>query len=298
VTRRARVRLTILAATLTATGVARAEEPPTKPPLRWDPAWTHVGPFDYALGAGGLVALGVETLLLQSRFEPPRWEGPILFDKPVEVLFRGQTQEVRDGAADASWVLWSVELGYPLLVDVPYTWVRFGRAVAWDLLWQDAVALSLSSVVDFTLRDVVARVRPINQTCLDRDGTNCLDSPEATRAFPSGHVSETSTATALICSQHLMMRLYGSPWDAVTCASAIGAAAAVDVLRLVTDNHYLSDELAGVGIGLAFGWGLPVLMHLHGHATRAGKDEEPSALAVPFPLLVDHGAGVGVTAIF
>jgi membrane-associated phospholipid phosphatase len=288
--------LAILGWALTASADSRAEDPPERPP-HWDPAWTQVGPLDYALGAGGLVTLGVETLLLQSRFEPPRWEGPILFDKPVQVLFRGRTTQVRDDAANASWVLWTIEVGYPVLVDVPYAWIRFGRKVAWDLLWQDAVALSLSAVVDFTLRDVVARVRPSNQECLDRNGGDCLNSPEATRSFPSGHVSETSTAAALICTQHLTMHLYGSPGDAATCADAIAADVAVGVLRLVTDNHYLSDELAGAAIGLAFGWGVPVLMHLHGHATDSGEGK-PATLVVPFPLVVDHGAGLGAVAIF
>ena len=288
--------LAILGWALTASADSRAEDPPERPP-HWDPAWTQVGPLDYALGAGGLVTLGVETLLLQSRFEPPRWEGPILFDKPVQVLFRGRTTQVRDDAANASWVLWTIEVGYPVLVDVPYAWIRFGRKVAWDLLWQDAVALSLSAVVDFTLRDVVARVRPSNQECLDRNGGDCLNSPEATRSFPSGHVSETSTAAALICTQHLTMHLYGSPGDAVTCADAIAADVAIGVLRLVTDNHYLSDELPGAAIGLAFGWGVPVLMHLHGHATDSGEGK-PATLVVPFPLVVDHGAGLGAVAIF
>jgi hypothetical protein len=292
--------LAILCSALTASGAAYAEDPPERPPLHWDPAWTHAGPLDYVLGASGLITLGVETFLLQSRFEAPRWEGPILLDKPVQVLLRGPTRVVRDDAASASWVLWSLELGYPLLVDVPYAWMRFGRDVAWDLLWQDAVALSLSSVVDFTMRDVVARVRPIAQECLDRHGTNCLDTAEATRSFPSGHVSETSTATALICTQHLMMHLYGSPGDAVICGDAIAADVAVGVLRLVTDNHYLSDEVAGAAIGVAFGFGLPVLMHLHGHghvATDHG-DAEPGLLVAPFPMILDHGAGLGAAAIF
>jgi membrane-associated phospholipid phosphatase len=281
------------------TGTARADDPPPpRPPLHWDPAWTHAGPLDYVLGAAGLATVGLETLFLQTRPETPRWEGPILLDKPFEVLFRGRTALVRDDAANASWVLWGIEVGYPLVVDVPYAWSRFGRAVAWDLLWQDTVALSLSAVTDFTMRDAVARVRPIDQECLDSHGTNCLASPESTRSFPSGHVSETSTATALICTQHLTLHLYGSPGDALTCADAIAADVGVGILRLVTDNHYLSDEIAGAAIGVAFGWGLPVLMHLHGHAATDPSDGGSGLLVAPFPMVLDHGAGLGATAIF
>jgi membrane-associated phospholipid phosphatase len=240
----------------------------------------------------------VETVLLQERHEQPRWQGAILLDKPFQVLFRGRTAQVRDDAATASWGLWYTELGYPILVDVPYAWAKFGRQVAWDLLWQDTVALSLSAVADFTMRDIVARVRPIDQECLDSHGSNCLSSPESTRSFPSGHVSETSTATALICTQHLTLHLYGSPGDALACADAITADVGVAILRLVTDNHYLSDELAGAALGVAFGWGIPTLMHLHGHATKDSGDGDPGVLVAPYPMVLDHGAGLGATAIF
>ena len=288
----------LVCSALAASTTARADEPPPRPPLQWDPAWTHAGPLDYVLGAGGLATLGVETALLQERFEKPRWEGAILLDKPTEVLFRGRTAQVRDDAADISWVFWGILVGYPLVIDVPYAWSRFGRDVAWDLLWQDATALSLSAVADFTIRDVVARVRPINQECIDAHGTNCLSSPETTRSFPSGHVSETSTATALICTQHLTMHLYGSPGDALVCADAIAADLGVGLLRLVTDNHYLSDELAGAALGVAFGWGLPVLRHLHGHAAKDHSDRGSCVLVAPFPMVLVHGAGLGATAIF
>jgi len=290
--------LGILCLALAVPGAARADDPP-QTPLHWDPAWSHAGPADYVMGGAGLVTLGVETILLQSRIEPPRWEGSQLpLDKPVQELFRGRSAAVRNEAADASWVFWWAELGYPVLVDVPYAWARYGRQVAWDLLWQDAVSLSLSAVVDFTLRDVVARVRPINQECIDAGGKNCLSAPENTRSFPSGHVSEASTAAALICTQHLTLHLYGTPGDELTCADAIAADVGLGVLRLVTDNHYLSDEVAGAAIGLAFGWGLPVLMHLHGHtATDDGKGGQ-GLLVAPFPMVLDHGAGLGATAIF
>ena len=288
--------LITLCLALTATGAARADDPP-QPPLRWDPAWSHAGPVDYVMGGAGLVTLGVETVLLQSRIEQPRWEGALLpLDKPVQELFRGRSAAARNEAADASWAFWWAELGYPTLVDVPYAWARYGRQVAWDLLWQDAVSLSLSAVFDFTLRDVIARVRPINQECLDSGGKNCLSAPENTRSFPSGHVSEASTAAALICTQHLTMHLYGSPGDELVCADAIAADVGLGVLRLVTDNHYLSDEIGGAAIGLAFGWGLPVLMHLHGHA--ATDDGKAGLLIAPYPMVLDHGAGLGATAIF
>jgi len=118
----------------------------------------------------------------------------------VRDAFRASAQDVRSDAETASWVLWFSLIGYPLLVDVPHAWARYGRDVAWDLFWQDATALSLSGVVDFALRDSIARLRPYNWECIEQGGTSCQHGPEATRSFPSGHVSETTTAMALICT--------------------------------------------------------------------------------------------------
>jgi membrane-associated phospholipid phosphatase len=279
-------------------GVSRADEPMSRPPLRWDPAWTHANVWDYSLTAVGLTTLGLETVFLQNKQEPVRWNAPILFDEAMRDVFRGSTQEVRDDAATASWVLWYVEVGYPLAVDVPHAWIRYGRDVAWDLFWQYATAISLASAVDFAMRDIVARLRPRDSACLAQGRTDCLDTPESTRSFPSGHVAETSTATALICTQHLSLHLYGEPWDAVTCGAAIATDATVGALRLMTDNHYMSDVLAGGALGFLFGWGVPVLMHLHGHVAARDASQGPSVLVVPVPLVLSGGAGLGVAGVF
>lgn len=298
-TRRLLLGLAILASLLTLSLTARADDPPSRPPLLWDPAWSHANAWDYFLAGGGLATLGLETLLLQNRSEPVRWNAPILFDKAVNNLFGGLPQNVRDNAATASWVLWFALVGYPLVVDVPHAWARYGKDVAWDLFWQDATALSLSATVDFAMRDAIARLRPGSTECLDQGGTNCLSSPEATRSFPSGHVSETTTATALICTQHLIMHLYGSPWDDVTCASAVAADSTVAVLRLMADDYWATDILGGAALGIAFGWGVPVLMHLHGHATGGRTyGESPSILVAPVPIALSHGAGLGLSGLF
>jgi membrane-associated phospholipid phosphatase len=267
-------------------------------PLRWDPSWTHAGPWDYALTGVGLTTLLVETAIWQERETPAHWFGPLLFDSAVRDLARGTTTQVRSDAATTSWVLWFAEMGYPLVVDVPLAWARYGKAVAWDLFWQDAVTLSISAAVDITIRDVVGRVRPANYECLVHGGTDCLNGPETTRSFPSGHFSETSTATALICTQHLKMHLYGGIADAVTCASAITADLAVGTLRLVADDHWATDILAGGALGVLLGWGVPTLLHMHGGAGRDTATAGPALEVVPVPLLLDRGGGLGAVGLF
>lgn len=301
---RVAVGLGVLCVLGTLSRTASADEPPPSPgphpPLHWDPAWSHAGPWDYALAGAGLTMLVVETGIWWNKTVPPRWNGPILFDTQARDLFRLPTTGARNNASAVSWVLWFGLFGEALAVDVPYAWARYGKPVAWDLFWQDATALSLSAAADFTLRDTVNRLRPYNTQCLDQGGTTaaCLNGPEATRSFPSGHMSETTTATALICTQHLMLHLYGGVWDDVTCASAVTADVSVAFLRMMADDHWASDILAGAALGFAFGWGVPVLMHLHGHAAPAPETGAMPVLVAPVPLALDRGGGLGVVGLF
>ncbi len=63
------------------------------------------------------------------------------------------------------------------------------------------------------------------------------------RSFPSGHTSKA------FCLAHLMHREYGSSnvWYSI---GAYSCAASVGVLRLAKGAHWLSDVLAGAGIGI------------------------------------------------
>lgn len=110
-------------------------------------------------------------------------------------------------------------------------------------------------------------------------------------------MTETTTATALICTQHLSLHLYGAPWDAVTCGAAVASDVTVGVLRLVTDNHYASDILAGAGLGVLFGWGVPVLMHLRGREQEP-EDHRAATLIVPVPIVLTDGGGLGAAGFF
>ena len=278
-------------------GTARADDVPSSRPLRWDPAWSHAGAADYVVGGLGLGVLGVEAIWLEPQQPSLHWSGPLLFDQDVRDILRGSTAQVRYDATIASWAMLGVTIAYPVVVDVPYAWSRYGKQVAWDLFWQDAVALSLVSTTDLAVRNLVGRARPSVSDCLAAGGSasRCLGTDtEATMSFPGGHVAIATTGATLTCTQHLSMHLYGAPWDAVTCGSAIGVDFTMGVLRIVTDNHWATDIVAGSVLGFAVGWGIPVLMHLHRHGDSRN---DTGILLAPIPIAVDHGAGIGVTGM-
>jgi PAP2 superfamily len=270
--------------------IARADS------VHWDPAWSHANEWDYSFTAVAAADVAVYLPLLQSKQPALEWTRPILFDTAVRNLLRG-SPTVAANSATASWVMLGAVVAFPF-VDVPVAWSRYGQHVAWDLFWEDSTALSLATAVDLNLRDVVGRARPPVSECLmsGASTSRCLGtSEESTRSFPGGHQLIVASAAALTCTQHLKMHLYGDAWDGVVCAVVATSAFTVGVLRVIADDHWASDTLAGDLLGLGFGWGIPTLMHLHGHAPSLTVG---GAQLMPVPIAVRAGGGLGVTGLF
>jgi hypothetical protein len=281
----------VVAAALGATpSIARADS------LTWNPAWSHADSWDYGLTVLASADVAVYLPLLQGKQPALEWTRPILFDTAARNLLRG-SPSVASTAATTSWGLLGVGVAFPF-VDVPVAWAQHGSRVAWDLFWEDATALSLATAFDLNLRDLVGRARPPVSECLMAGGgdARCLGtSSESTRSFPGGHQLIVTTAASLTCTQHLEMSLYGGAWDGVACAVAATSAFTVGVLRIVADDHWASDILVGDLLGVGFGWGIPTLMHLHGHAPSI---EVGGAKLMPMPIAVRSGGGIGVTGLF
>jgi membrane-associated phospholipid phosphatase len=283
----------IIVASLLAEGVCDAE-PPRKHRVHWDDAWTHANEWDYTLAAFGATIATVG--LTVSPTPHAHWTQPILFDADVRSALRVSDAGTRKALENAAWGLWSAQLAFPLVVDVPYAWARYGFPVARDLFWQDAVTLTIAGAIDGFFRDAVGRLRPDVYDCWVAGRTDCLTSPESTRSFPGGHLINSAAAAGLTCTQHLYMRLYGSPWDAITCATTITASFTVAMFRIMSDNHWATDQIVGGALGGFIGWFVPWVMHLHGHA--ATSDRAPAAFVVPVPVAFERGGGAGVAAVF
>ena len=151
-------------------------EPSTEAPLphwpRWDAAWSHSNAWDYSLAAAGTATVLFEELVLQPIRPPLRWNGPILFDADVRRALRNPNAGTRNSIEDVAWALWGLQLGYPVFVDVPLAWSRYGHQLAQDLFWQDAVTLTIAGAVDLGIRDIAGRSRPGAYECLSQGGSN------------------------------------------------------------------------------------------------------------------------------
>ena len=273
------LRITAFVATVLAADVCDAE--PTHAP-------THADAWDYTLTAFATTIVAVDFAVPQT-VRQPRWTEPILFDADARSALRVNDASTRTSLENAAWGLWFAQLGYPVLVDVPYAWARYGSAVARDLFWQDAVTLTVAGALDAVLRDAAGRLRPDVYDCWKAGRSDCLTSAEATRSFPGGHLINSAAAASLACTQHLYMRLYGGPWDGIACATTVGASFTVAMFRVMSDNHWATDQIVGAALGGLVGWFVPWFMHFR-HA--------PKAMVVPMPMAFERGGGAGALAVF
>ncbi len=266
---------------------------------KWDPAWPHANEWDYALAGVFATAFAVEGITLQGHQAPLRWTGPILFDEDVRDALRASSNDVRQNVDLASWVLITTQIAYPVVVDVPYAYSRYGRRVANDLFWQDAVTLFLAGALDFALRDLAGRARPEVYDCISQGGTNCVTNPESVRSFPGGHTLTATAGSVLTCTQHLYVHIYGGAGDDVACAATLASNVTVMFMRIIADSHWATDQIAGASLGALVGWGVPYLMHFHFHAKPAtGPDKPPVAMVLPMVMPTDQGATLGAFGLF
>jgi membrane-associated phospholipid phosphatase len=194
--------------------------------------------------------------------EEPRWEGGVLFDDPLRQALRAGSRSDRERADAWSDALQVLVWGQ-LFVDTSL--VR-DRHVQLDL-WRINLDSTFASLWAAELTKTgLARERP--------DGSNA-------RSFLSGHATNAATGAGLVCAHHLHGHLYGNAIaDRMACATAVTAALASGILRVVADKHYATDVLAGWGTGFLLGYLLPSRWYYHPEA----EGRRARALLLPEPI--------------
>jgi len=79
---------------------------------------------------------------------------------------------------------------------------------------------------------------------------------EASSSFYSGHAS-AAFLTAVYTSYVFQVRQPHSKWKKWIWAGTLSTAGLIAGLRVLAGKHYLSDVIAGAGIGSAFGFAIP-----------------------------------------
>jgi membrane-associated phospholipid phosphatase len=239
-------------------------------------------------------------------FLPPRqkhatWTGAILFDRPVKKAIEQQSRSARRSTATVSDVLFGVSLAYPILVDDLFvSWgLRKSPDVVWQMLVIDSQAYALTLALNSATKRLTGRERPSGEDCRQNSPPGAACNASGTfESFYSGHAAVTATSAGLMCAHHTQLMLYRSAAaDTATCITAIGFAAATDVLRITSANHWASDVLAGSLMGYLSGYLLPTLLYYKEFRLTPHEQEPPSNRPVVAILPLAGVDSLGVTML-
>jgi membrane-associated phospholipid phosphatase len=251
-------------------------------PLEWNPAHARFRTSEVLFT--GALTLQVASVVLFYPQPGANWHGGILFDDAVR-----DAVLLEDASARATAAQWSDRLYYGLLAYpfVDTTIAALGEHgspdVATEMLAMNLEAYAFSGALALSA-EKLGRVRPAERGCAgDAEySPKCGNDVALNASFASGHTALAFTSAGLTCAHHQHLPLYGggAP-DLAACLVALSAASATGALRVMSDNHYTSDVLIGMGIGLFGGYGLPTLLHYgSGSGGRAGGDSFDSFLPV------------------
>jgi membrane-associated phospholipid phosphatase len=203
------------------------------------------------------------VLALRPQPQQARWSGGILFDDAIRNGLLLQSAADRQRARRVGDLTYYAAPLLPLIVDplLASLAARGDSKAALNLELVGLEAFSYAGLSSFISTRLSVRERPETTECRRQhpDGVGCQPDNEA---FWSGHTSIAAASAGLVCANHQYMPLWGSPVaDASACALAATGALVTGVTRLAADRHYASDVIMGLGVGFAFGYGVPVLLH-------------------------------------
>jgi membrane-associated phospholipid phosphatase len=120
------------------------------------------------------------------------------------------------------------------------------RASATHLL-----ALGITLGLGHLVKDTVGRARPFER---ERGDDAACRSPAGSASFYSLHSAMAFASAGFSCAMHVSRAMTGArDVDALPSLASLVTAGATGMLRVLSDRHYLSDVIAGAGMGLVVG---------------------------------------------
>lgn len=233
------------------------------PDLVWNPRWRRFSTAEL-VGTGIIAAGALPFAVIPS--VGSAFKTPTGFDESARNVLRLPTLRGRNTARDISDLLLTVSITYPFFVDALAAAYLKDRSpdVAAQMLQMDLEALAVNAFASSLVSNLVGRERPYGRLCPADVANQNFDcsSTSRYRSFFSGHSSTSFTSAGLVCSHHLHFKLFGGgAADTLACVTALLAAGTTASLRVLADQHYITDVLVGSSVGAAMGFGLPWLLH-------------------------------------
>ena len=254
------------------------------PRVAWNDAWPRFRTSE-AIVTGAML-LPIAGALFLYPHPDDNLHGGFLFDNAVRDALVLGDESARTRAASLSNLPYFGLLAFPLLVDTALVTAGIHRAgdVALEMLAMDLESYAITGAISLSFQKL-GRVRPSEKGCAtDPNYASQCDNPVGlNQSFLSGHTSVAFTGAGLTCAHHRHLPLYGGGWpDVAICVASLAAASSTGVLRVMSDNHYASDVLLGVGVGLVSGWVLPEWLHYGGGGEGTGEARRSGGLLPTF----------------
>lgn len=154
----------------------------------------------------------------------------------------------------------------PLGLVFLWTWLKHASAWAWRSGFVFA-AVALPGLVADIMKPVFGRARPVLLFREHLFGFTWAGAHANSWSFPSGHSTTVAALAVALCA------IYRPAWPAYGLL-----ALAVMASRVILDQHYLSDVIAGGYLGVVAAWGLTVAASRHGAPLALGLTQR-SAIA-------------------
>ncbi len=267
--------------------------------VHWDPSWPRYR-FDELV-----ITVGASLVVLFGELLPTRtdanWAAVTDFDLEVARGLAIPSFETRDALEELSNGLSIGLIAWPVLLDsIVYAGLGEG---AWDVAWQLSLigleVLSLNHALTVLVRLLARRERPLGRFCREDptyDDPICHDQPPA-ESFWSPQVSNAFASAALVCMYHDALDLFGEAWsDGIACGTAVAAAATTGLLRIVSDQHWVTDVLSGAVVGTAVGILVPWILHFQGGARPPLTGHEAPTITV-LPMIGGDDGTLGVSVM-
>lgn len=289
-------------------GAGKPEKPPPKKPsivldksgptVRWDPRWRKFGIADWVVSSTGVVA-ALGGLAIPA--SPGRWIARNDFDDEVRNGIRLDDLDDRNRARDASDVTLALSINQVLIDTVIVTWWGHDNGeVALQMALMNIEAVAINLGINSLVSAIASRQRPYategSSICVGVADENINDcrSKRRYRSFYSGHSSTTFTMAGLTCMHHSQLPLYGAAWAGTTaCVGSFLVAGATGTLRIVSDQHWASDVLAGAALGSFNGLFWPWILHY-----RTGDVPDPKSKDALHWMLVPSPTGAHLIGSF
>jgi membrane-associated phospholipid phosphatase len=251
----------------------------------WNEAWPRFRTAEAVVTGAMLLPIAGALFLYPEPDDNMR--GGLLFDDAVRDALVLDSRSARARAASLGDVPYFGMLAFPLLVDTALVTAGIHGAgdVALQMLAMNLESYAVAGAIALSFQKL-GRVRPAEKGCeADPRYSPKCDSPvDLNQSFLSGHTAIAFTGAGLTCAHHRHLPLYGGGWpDVAICVATLAAASATPLLRVMSDDHYASDVLLGIGLGLASGWGLPEWLHYGaGDGASEGEPRRSGALLPTF----------------